>query len=344
MNRLQVWRSDRGDAPDRRMFQNAAILKTCDCIAAPPVIRGLLKQHGVGCAPLSSLSPTSNLRNLSNLRILTSASESSLSERGSTAGWSVLIFFAVLLLSMAAFTGLSFVTGFFRFYPAVALFVPMWIPGMAGILAARHSKVKLLGTRRPRIRFLALAVIAPVGVCGIIRGALWLSGLETLKTDLREIGVGSTSLLAFGFLVSVLGAFGEEIGWRGFLGSVLARRLGFTPLVWISWLPWFLFYLWLFLLAGAYSKPAFGLQLLTVGTLLFGLNVSLIWLRLRAESLWPPVLWHAVHNFLVFNPVALGQSHRPWLTGELGIGIACGYLAICIGSLWDGSRGRGRDW
>ena len=241
---------------------------------------------------------------------------------------------------MAAFTGLSLFTGFFRFYPAVALFVAMWIPGIAGILAARYSRVRLLGTRPPRIRFLALAVIAPVGVCGTIRGALWLSGLATLQTDLREIGVGSSSLLAFGFLFSVLGAFGEEIGWRGFLGSVLARWLGFTPLVWISWLPWFLFYLWLFFLAGSYSKPAFGLQLLTVGTLLFGLNVSLIWLRLRTGSLWPPVLLHAVHNLLVFNPVALAQSHRPWLTGALGLGIACGYLAICIGPLWDGSRQR----
>lgn len=294
----------------------------------------------LGCALRSHLLLTSNLRSLSNLRILISASESSLNERGSTAGRSALIFFGVLLFSMAAFTGLSFFTGFFRFYPASALFVAMWIPGIAGILAARYSKVRLLGAKRPLIRFLALAVIAPVGVCGIVRGALWLSGLATLQIDLRQIGVGSISLLAFGFLFSILGAFGEEIGWRGFLGSVLARRLGFTPLVWISWLPWFLFYLWLFFLAGSYSKPVFGLQVLTVGTLLFGLNVSLLWLRLRTGSLWPPVLWHAVHNLLVFNPVALGQSHQPWLTGELGIGIACGYLAICIGSLWDGSRQR----
>jgi uncharacterized protein len=245
---------------------------------------------------------------------------------------------------MAAFTGLSFFTGFFEVYPAVALCVSMWIPGIAGILAARYSKVRLLGTKRPQIRFLALAVIAPVGVCGIILGALWLSGLETLQIDLREIGVGSITLLVSGFLFPVLGALGEEIGWRGFLTPLLARRLGFTGLVWCSWLPWFLFYLWLFFLARSYSQPAFGLQVLTIGTLLFGLNVLLVWLRMRTGSLWPPLLFHAVHNFLVFNPVALSQAHRPWLTGELGLGIACGYLAICIGSLWDGSRGRRRDW
>jgi uncharacterized protein len=248
------------------------------------------------------------------------------------------IFFAVLVLSMAALTGLSVFTGFFRFYPAVALFVAMWIPGIAGILAARYSKGRLLGTQRSRIRFLALAVIAPVGVCGVILGALWLSGSETLQYDLREIGVGSISLFALGFLFSVFGALGEEIGWRGFLAPLLARGLGFTVLVWCSWLPWFLFYLWLFFLAGSYSKPAFGVQVLTLGTLLFGLNVFLVWLRMRTGSLWPPVLLHAVHNFLVFNPVALTQTHRPWLTGGLGLGIACGYLAICIGLLWDGSR------
>jgi membrane protease YdiL (CAAX protease family) len=257
------------------------------------------------------------------------------------------IFFAVLLLAMAALTGLSVFTGFLRFYPAVALFVAMWIPGIAGIFAARYSKVRLLGSKRAPIRFLALAVITPVGVCGVILGALWLSGSETLQFDLREIGLGSISLLALGFLFSFLGALGEEIGWRGFLTPLLARRLGFTVLVWCSWLPWFLFYLWLFFLAGSYSKPAVGVQVLTVGTLLFGLDVLLVWLRMRAGSLWPPVILHAVHNFLVFNPVALAQSHRPWLTGGLGLGIACGYLAICIGPLWDASRENGKvigDW
>jgi membrane protease YdiL (CAAX protease family) len=294
----------------------------------------------LGCTTLSHLLLTSNLRNLSNLRILTSASDSELNAIASTAGRSVLIFFALLLLFMAAFTGLSFFFGFFRFYPAVALVGSMWIPGFAGLLAARYSKVSLFDTKRPRTRFLALAVITPLGVCGIIRGALWLSGLATMQNDFREIGFGSSSQFAFGFLFSVLGALGEEIGWRGFLGPVLARRLRFTALVWISWFPWFLFYLWLFFLAGSYSKPASGLQVLTVGSLLFGLNVLLMWLRLRTGSLWPPLLFHAVHNFFVFNPAVLGQLRTPWLTGELGLGLACGYLAICIGSLWDGSRQR----
>jgi len=246
----------------------------------------------------------------------------------------------VLLLLTAAFTGLHFFTGLFKFYPTVALLVAMWIPGIAGLLAARHSKVRLRGMKRSRIRFLALAVIAPVGVCGIIRSALWLSGLETFQSDLGEFGAGSISLLALGLLFSGLGALGEEIGWRGFLTPWLAGRLSFTVLVWCSWLPWFLFYLWLFFLAGSYSQTAFELQVLTLAALQFGLNVLLVWLRMRTGNLWPPVLFHAVHNFLVFNPVALGQSHRPWLTGQLGLGIACGYLAICIGSLWDWSRGR----
>jgi len=241
---------------------------------------------------------------------------------------------------MAAVTGINFFTGFFRLYPAVAVFVAMWIPGIAGILAARYSKVRLRGTKRPQIRFLVLAVITPVGVCGIIRGALWLSGLETFQNDLREIGAGSISLLVLGFLFSVLGALGEEIGWRGFLTPLLAGRLGFTGLAWCSWLPWFLFYLWLFFLAGSFSQPASGLQVLTLAALLFGLNVLLVWLRMRTGNLWPPVLLHAVHNFLVFNPVALSQSQWPWMTGELGLGIACGYLAICMGSLWNGSRQR----
>jgi uncharacterized protein len=240
---------------------------------------------------------------------------------------------------MAVVTGLNVFVDFFRLCLPVALAVSMWIPGVAGLIAARSTKIGL-GTKPPGIRSLALAVIGPIGVCGMIRGALWLSGLETMQIDLTELGLGSALQFLFGLLLSVLGAWGEEIGWRGLLGPLLARRLRFTALVWCSWLPWFLFYLWLFFLAGSYSRPAFGLQVLTVGVLLFGLNVLLLWLRMRSGSLWPPVLFHALHNFLVFNPITLGLLHGSWLTGDLGLGLACGYLAICIGALWDGSRGR----
>jgi membrane protease YdiL (CAAX protease family) len=249
-------------------------------------------------------------------------------------------FFGLLLLLVAIFTGLNFFFGFFKFYLPVALVLSMWIPGTAGVFAARYTKSRVFGTKRPRIRFWALAVIGPLSVCGIIQGALWLSGLSTMQSDLRDVGVGSSIQLALGFLFSVLGALGEEIGWRGFLAPLLARRLGFSVLLWCSWLPWFLFYFWLFFFAGSYSPGAFGLQVLTIGSLLFGLNVLLVWLRLRTGSLWPPVIFHALHNLLVFNPVTLGLSHGPLLTGELGLGLACGYLAICIGPLWDGSRHR----
>ena len=289
-----------------------------------------------GCAALC---------NLSDLRILfsTSASEPELGERGPTFGRPILVYFAVLLSLVAVVTGLNVFVDFFRLYLPVAIAVSMWIPAAAGLIAAKSSKISL-GRKPPRIRFLALAIIGPLGVCGMIRGALWLSGLETMQINRTGLGVGSASQFLFGLLLSVLSAWGEEIGWRGFLSPLLARRLRFTALVWCSWLPWFLFYLWLFFLAGSFSKPAFGLQLLTVATLLFGLNVLLLWLRIRSSSLWPPVLFHSLHNFFVFNPVTLGLLHGPWLTGDLGLGLACGYLAICIGALWDGSRGRTGDW
>jgi membrane protease YdiL (CAAX protease family) len=74
------------------------------------------------------------------------------------------------------------------------------------------------------------------------------------------------------------------------------------------------------------------------GSLLFGLNVLLAWLPMKSGSLWPAVIFHAIHNLLAFDPVTLGSAKTPWLTGEFGLGLACGYLAICFGALWDGSR------
>lgn len=237
---------------------------------------------------------------------------------------------------MVGLAGLNFFAGIFKSHLPVALVLSMWIPATAGLITARYAGISVFGSKLPRIRFLALAVIAPVGVCAIVYSALWFSGLAILQNDLNE--VGSSWQFALGFLLSVVGAFGEELGWRGLLVPLLVRRLGFVAVVWCSWLPWFLFYLCLFFLAGAYSKTAFALQIATVGTLLFGLNVLLVWLRVKSGSLWPPVLFHALQNFLAFNPVMLASSHQPWLSGKLGLALACGYLAICIGSLWDGTR------
>src|SRR5260370_19313551 len=203
-----------------------------------------------------------------------------------------LVFFGLLVLLIAVFHGLNFFLGLLSFYRPVALVVSMWIPGIAGLIAARYAQISVFGSKLARIRFLALAVIAPVGVCGIIHAALWLSGLAIFQNDLKGIGAGSSSQFALGFGFSVLGAFGEEIGWRGFLAPIFARRLGFTALAWCTWLPWFLFYLWLFFLAGSYSKPAFALQVLTIGTLLFGLNLLLLWLPMHPSHSFPPCLFH----------------------------------------------------
>ena len=247
-------------------------------------------------------------------------------------------FFGVLVLMAAILTGLNLFFPIFKLSAPIAIGLSMWLPGVAGILAARRSGISLTGTQLSRIRFLALAVICPVAVCGIVRGALWLSGLSIMTNDLRQMGLTASVQFLLGLLLCFAGALGEELGWRGFLVPLLARRLGFSALVWCSWLPWSLFYLWLFFVAGSYSKTAFGLQVGTIVSLLFGLNVLLAWFRLKSGSILPPVIFHAVHNFLAFDPLTLGFTRAPWLTGELGLGLACGYLAICFGALWDGGR------
>jgi membrane protease YdiL (CAAX protease family) len=250
-------------------------------------------------------------------------------------GLPALLFFGLLILLSATVTGVNLWFPVFRLYGPVAITISMWIPGVAGIVAGRYSRITLVGSQFPRIRFLALAFIGPVAVCGIVRGALWLSGLSIMVTDLKQMGLASYVQLFLSLLLCFAGALGEELGWRGFLGPLLARRFDFAALVWCSWLPWFLFYLWLFFAAGSYSNPAFGLQLCTIGSLLFGLNVLLVWLRLKSGSLLPPLIFHAVHNLFAFDPLTLGFTKTPWLTGELGLGLACGYLAISFGVFWD---------
>jgi membrane protease YdiL (CAAX protease family) len=98
-------------------------------------------------------------------------------------------------------------------------------------------------------------------------------------------------------LVGSFAALGEEIGWRGLLVPELAKRVGFTRTALISGMIWAVWHYPL-LLHGALrsSEPPAWYAVGYFTLLIVAMSFPMAWLRLRSESLWTAVLFHAVHN------------------------------------------------
>lgn len=120
--------------------------------------------------------------------------------------------------------------------------------------------------------------------------------------------------------VNAVAAFGEELGWRGFLVPAL-RRYGTWPALIISGVVWGLWHAPIILLGYNFSRPDLtGVLFMAGGTLAWG--VLLGWLRLRSASLWPAVFAHGALNaaagmLVLFH--SAGTRTDPALSGPLGV-------------------------
>lgn len=128
--------------------------------------------------------------------------------------------------------------------------------------------------------------------------------------------------------VNAVAAFGEEIGWRGFLVPAL-RRYGTWPALLVSGAVWGLWHAPIILLGYNFGRTdIIGVLLMTAGCLAWG--VLLGWLRLRSGSVWPAVFAHGAVNAAAGLPTLLyaaGTRPDPALAFTLG---ASGWTACAL--------------
>ncbi|MBL3686066.1 CPBP family intramembrane metalloprotease [Leucobacter zeae] len=129
-----------------------------------------------------------------------------------------------------------------------------------------------------------------------------LSGLDPETRELAAASMPPVGVLValqlvaipFGALFNSIFAFGEEVGWRGWLLPAL-RPLGVWPALVLSGAIWGLWHTPLILLGHNFGLFDWrGVALMTGGCIAWG--VLLGWARLRSGSVWPAVVGHGALN------------------------------------------------
>ena len=196
--------------------------------------------------------------------------------------------------------------------------------------AKRVVWLMLIGLLAPPLLVLASTVLA--ALCGWLTVDLVnFSGFTELLAAKVPAGtplppaivlivVQAASIPVAAATVNALAAFGEELGWRGFLVPAL-RRYGTWASLLISGVIWGLWHAPIILLGYDFGRTdPTGVLFMIGGCVVWG--VLLGWLRLRSASMWPAVFAHGALNasaamYLWF--FAAGSRADPALVLPLGV-------------------------
>lgn len=173
------------------------------------------------------------------------------------------------------------------------------------------------------------AWLLPVAVGTVAYGAAWLGGLAqfappdgatTTRAPALAFLVSLASALTIGTVLSCLYAFGEEVGWRGYMVPRLVEAEVRSPAV-VSGLIWCFWHVPLILWGGYATSayPLFSAAMFVVSIM----PVALLYFRWRMTtgSIWPVVIAHGAWNVViqsVFDRYTHGANAAIW-TGESGV-------------------------
>ncbi len=263
------------------------------------------------------------------------------------------LFFPLLLALSTLFYWLIIVK-----HNALAMSLFMWTPGSAALITrlVRREKFPATSLRVSKrlLSPLAVALLIPLLIGLLSYGLTWTTGITSLVPFHASANIASflsfpghdPSLLALiGILILIvcaelIGAMGEELGWRGYMLTRLIDA-GVPQPVLVSGIIWSLWHWPLILLV----PPASNLPQIVTACIFLVTITSLgcisARLRLATGSLWPSILLHAAWNGLIleiFNAFTKGADTSIW-TGESGLLVACITMLIASIITWM-SRGQ----
>jgi membrane protease YdiL (CAAX protease family) len=209
--------------------------------------------------------------------------------------------------------------------PRLADALVMWSVGLAAFITIVmiDRSLRDFGLKTSALKYMLLALTLPIAYGSAIYVPVWVLQLG---------GFAGVPMLWIAILSAVLRlplhlfvAAGEELGWRGVLVPNLAqiadaRYVAFLPgAIWALWhYPDILFFDYNVGTPLPFAMTCFSLSLI-------GQGAFLSWLRLASGSVWPPIVFHGVHNSVIlgiFDRVTKPDAVTAYITTEFGVGLS----------------------
>jgi membrane protease YdiL (CAAX protease family) len=188
-------------------------------------------------------------------------------------------------------------------------------------------------------KYYLYAVFIPLGLAlltGLLCAVFDIRRFAPIEADgLERVSPVLLSMIAVG----LLGAFGEELGWRGFLLPKMVANGVPHPYV-ASGLVWACWHLPLIAFGGFYATDNVFLIVLAYAISVFFINFVISELRMRSKSIWVATVFHASHNFffqlaiptLIFAKARTREELWESVGGDSGFIVAGLYLLayLCL--------------
>ena len=253
-------------------------------------------------------------------------------------------------IRIATFVGVTYAWSWIFMYMAIAAgeitllpaFGGMWSP-FVGILVTRlifpdgrrRGSLSGLGWKWGKTRWQVTSWFLPALYVGLAHGAVWAFGLAGF-TDAGPgtIGLFVLKRVVMGLTVGAVLAFGEEVGWQGFLVPRLYKLAGFTRAALLRGIIWSVWHFPL-IIGGVYGTTATPLwyRLLCFTVTMTAVSFAFSWLRIKSGSLWTGVWMHAAHNIFiqsVYPGLTADGDHTMWFVDEFGAFSAAAAVIVAV--------------
>lgn len=205
----------------------------------------------------------------------------------------------------------------------------MWIPGALALLWKSRDKALASAPRTipaPDFSAKCRAIITPILLSiltSLICVALRVRSFQVIPGS--ELFTALPTILIT-LVAGLIGAIGEELGWRGYLLPKLIENRNRRPYA-LTGMIWAIWHLPLVMFGGYYESQNVALIALTYSSSILAINAVACELRVRSGSVVPPILLHAFHNFffqlavprLLITGAGPHQSYWETLGGDTGL-------------------------
>lgn len=226
----------------------------------------------------------------------------------------------------------------------LAVAILMWIPALVSFVlrVVGREGWRDGGWRAGPFRFWWIAFVVPIACATFTYLSTWAVGGVSFAmpadagpgSPLRRFLVLGLLNLALGSVFGTILAAGEEFGWRGYLLPRLMHAKIPFPILW-SGVIWAVWHLPMIVFGDYATSPHPWASALLFFVVVCVASHFAAWLRLASGSVWPVVVFHAIHNSTyqgVFDPWFNGAT-EPYLAGEAGAFSIVAY-SIAVFVLW----------